>query len=207
MLVRNVLLTMAVLAGAAAQAGEPAADAASVTVVTQIAVVQAAGGEDPAAGEIALLQESVRSGAFGIDVLQGLPQPSPGASRPLFWEHLGDEDKARLWPLMTLEQRRAIWRVTSREERARLRDAMNASERSSFKRRFVIDAGVLERGAGRPLKLMSDEGRALLRAQVREVHRALRDGVPYNCTDPTQCPRAGERARLPSLIYVRGAGE
>ncbi len=116
----------------------------------------------------------------------------------LFWDQLNSEQRVLLWPLLTPEQRNVHWRYMNKAERAALRSQLTAAERQVMKHRYVIDSAVVALFAKQmqhqaPAVRMSQGDRDLLRHQVRQVYRETRRGIPYNCTDPTDCPYSAFR--------------
>ena len=113
----------------------------------------------------------------------------------LFWDRMSAEQRARLWPLLTHEQRLFQWRYMTKEERRQMRQHMTPTERRAIKQRYVVDGVVTPGSDAKPVRKMTPAERELLRQQVIQVHIEIRRGVPYSCTDPTDCPRTAFRAR------------
>lgn len=115
----------------------------------------------------------------------------------LFWDRMNDRQRSRLWSLLTHEQRLLQWRFMNRDQRRLMRQHMTPNERRAMKQRYVVE-GVGGGPAGkemRAVRKMTPAERELLRQQVIEVHVEIRRGVPYSCTDPTDCPRSAWRTR------------
>lgn len=106
----------------------------------------------------------------------------------LFWEQMPAQDRAELWPILSHEQRMMHWRMMTREERLELTSHMTALELPSFRLRFLAPMRLLnlQPKETRPL---TPEERETLRAQVRAVRHEMLHGVPYDCTDPRNCPK------------------
>ena len=118
-----------------------------------------------------------------------------GPSEVLLWDQMNAQQRARLWPLLTHEQRLFQWRYMTKDERRQMRLNMPPAERRAIKQRFVIDFMPSTDADRKPVRRMTPAERELLRQQVIQVHVEIRRGVPYNCTDPTDCPKSGYRAR------------
>ncbi len=125
-----------------------------------------------------------------------VPQASrTGPSEVLLWDQMDAQQRARLWPLLTHEQRLFQWRYMTKDERRQMRMNMTPGERRAIKQRYVIDFTPNQDREKKPVRRMTPAERELLRQQVIEVHVEIRRGVPYNCTDPTDCPRSAFRTR------------
>lgn len=141
-----------------------------------------------------------------VVVLEGVPQIRVTKRADffptdiLFWEKMGMEQRARLWSLMPLEQRLFQWRYMNRAERELMRNHMTPGERRAMKKSFVVQSQVPsdETRVNRTVKKMTPAERDLLRRQVIQVHVEISRGVPYNCADPTDCPRSAFRSRISS---------
>lgn len=118
-----------------------------------------------------------------------------GPSEVLLWDQMSAQQRARLWPLLTHEQRLFQWRYMTKDERRQMRLNMSPVERRAIKQRFVIDFMPDAEHVKKPVRRMTPAERELLRQQVIQVHVEIRRGVPYNCTDPTDCPKSGYRVR------------
>lgn len=112
-------------------------------------------------------------------------------ARDFFWEEMSAHQRAQLWPLLNHEQRLQQWRIMTKTERSELRRQMSPIDVAEFKTRFTVDAQLLEIGemANRILRQLSEEEKMLLRNQIRQFQRTLANGIPFNCTDPTDCPK------------------
>lgn len=150
---------------------------------------------------------------------EGAPKFASGVQslidRPVtvyFWDEMSPAERAQLWPLLTPEQRLFHWRYMSKNERAQLRANMTHNERRAIKQRYVFSPANSARDTQRgeatgqnqtakaeapalPIRRLSEAERSLLRQQVIEVHVEIRRGVPYNCSDPTDCPKSAYRIR------------
>lgn len=125
-----------------------------------------------------------------------VPQASrSGPSEVLLWDQMDAQQRARLWPLLTHEQRLFQWRYMTKDERREMRMNMTPGERRAIKQRYVIDFTPNQERTVKSVRRMTPAERELLRQQVIEVHVEIRRGVPYNCTDPTDCPRSAFRTR------------
>ncbi|HBC69731.1 MAG TPA: hypothetical protein DCZ56_05210 [Sutterella sp.] len=114
----------------------------------------------------------------------------------IFWDQMNSEQRVLLWPLLTPEQRNFHWRYMNKAERAALRSQLTAAERQMMKHRYVIDSAVaalFAKNMPAPIVRMSQGEKDLLRQQVRQAHAETRRGIPYNCTDPTDCPYSAFR--------------
>ena len=139
---------------------------------------------------------AVASETTKIVVLPDVSLPSPTVqSEVLFWDQMTAEQRARLWPLLTHEQRLFQWRFMSKDERSQMRRHMTPGERRAIKQRYVLEAVPESARERRVVRRMTPAERELLRRQVIEVHVEIRRGVPYSCTDPTDCPQSAYRAR------------
>lgn len=141
-------------------------------------------------------------GCVGMTALaQETPLPetvATNADNPqevLFWDRMSAEQRARLWPLLTHEQRLFQWRYMTKDERRQMRLHMTPNERRAIKQRYVVDGVPAQGKEIKPVRKMTPAERELLRQQVIEVHIEIRRGIPYSCTDPTDCPRTAYRAR------------
>lgn len=114
----------------------------------------------------------------------------------LYWDRMSAEQRARLWPLLTHEQRLFQWRYMTKEERRQMRQHMTPNERRAIKQRYVVDGAAAAASQIKPVRKMTPAERELLRQQVIQVHIEIRRGVPYSCTDPTDCPRTAYRTRV-----------
>lgn len=142
----------------------------------------------------------------GCTTLAALAQEVPlpeavtvNAQKPeevLFWDRMTAEQRARLWPLLTHEQRLFQWRYMTKDERRQMRQHMTPTERRAIKLRYVVDGHAINAKEVRPVRKMTPAERELLRQQVIQVHVEIRRGVPYSCTDPTDCPRTAYRSRV-----------
>ncbi len=121
-----------------------------------------------------------------------------GSSQVLLWDQMNAQQRARLWPLLTHEQRLFQWRLMTKEERRQMRSNMTPGERRAIKHRFVIDFMPAQGHAKVPVRRMTPAERELLRQQVIQVHVEIRRGIPYDCTDPTDCPQSAWRGRAVS---------
>jgi hypothetical protein len=91
----------------------------------------------------------------------------------------------------------------NKAERAALRSQLTASERQIMKHRYVIDstvAALFAKSEQPPRVRMSQGEKDLLRQQVRQVYMETRRGIPYNCTDPTDCPYSAFRVHAAEVI-------
>ena len=114
----------------------------------------------------------------------------------IFWDQMNSEQRVLLWPLLTQEQRNFHWRYMNKAERAALRSQLTAAERQLMKHRYVIDSAVaalFAKNMHTPKVRMSQSEKELLRQQVRQAQAETRRGIPYNCTDPTDCPYSAFR--------------
>lgn len=125
----------------------------------------------------------------------------------LFWDQMSAEQRARLWPLLTHEQRLFQWRYMTKEERAQMRKHMTPGERRSIKQRYVVDALPEETRERRGVRKMTPAEKELLRQQVIQVHVEIRRGVPYSCSDPTDCPKSAFRARAAEKVDAGAADQ
>ena len=129
------------------------------------------------------------------EVRQAEPEARTGAANVVSWEAMTPAERQALWPMLTHEQRLFPWRQMNRAERKVFEKGLTEDEKRIIKRRFVIDSRLLEAAANRPQRKLTDDERRLLRQQIMEVHIEIRRGVPYNCTDPTNCPKSSFRHR------------
>ena len=121
----------------------------------------------------------------------------------IFWDQMNSEQRVLLWPLLTPEQRNFHWRYMNKAERAALRSQLTASERQIMKHRYVIDstvAALFAKSEQPPRVRLSQGEKDLLRQQVRQVYMETRRGIPYNCTDPTDCPYSAFRVHAAEVI-------
>ena len=116
----------------------------------------------------------------------------------LFWEQMSAQQRAALWPLLSHQQRLFQWRYMTKQERRQMRRNMTADERQAIKYRYII--GVDESHPKRLKRELTSQERQQLRRQVRQVHVEIRRGIPYNCTDPTECPKHASRIRAAQLL-------
>lgn len=129
------------------------------------------------------------------EVRQAEPEARTGAANVVSWEAMTPAERQALWPMLTHEQRLFQWRQMNRAERKVFEKGLTEDEKRIIKSRFVIDSRLLEAAANRPQRKLTDDERRLLRQQIMEVHIEIRRGVPYNCTDPTNCPKSSFRHR------------
>lgn len=103
-----------------------------------------------------------------------------------FWDEMNVSQRAELWPILKQEERLSRWRLMSREERYALRQHISRLEKNFQPMQFMFFNG---RPGKQNLTRMKPEEKALLRRQVIEVQKEIRRGIPYECTDPTNCPK------------------
>ena len=121
-------------------------------------------------------------------------EPLPSVDH-LFWDQMTAQQRAALWPLLSHQQRLFQWRYMTKQERREMRQNMTVEERQDIKYRYIIAVDQLESQPARLKRELTDEERQQLRRQVRQVHVEIRRGIPYNCTDPTDCPKNASRIR------------
>ncbi|MBO5658709.1 MAG: hypothetical protein J6S08_04660 [Duodenibacillus sp.] len=121
-------------------------------------------------------------------------EPLPSVDH-LFWDQMTAQQRAALWPLLSHQQRLFQWRYMTKQERREMRQNMTVKERKDIKYRYIIAVDQLESQPARLKRELTDEERQQLRRQVRQVHVEIRRGIPYNCTDPTDCPKNASRIR------------
>ncbi len=127
-----------------------------------------------------------------IQLLEFAPE-TVQTDQVLLWDRMSAEQRAQLWRVLNHEQRLRQWRYMSKEERRQMRRHMTATERRAIKDRYVVDGKACP---SRPVPKMTPAERELLRQQVMQVHVEIHRGVPYNCTDPTDCPKSAFRMRV-----------
>lgn len=137
---------------------------------------------------------SYTSQASDLAVVPGGAATNP-ADAVIFWDQMSAQQRASLWPLLTHEQRLFQWRYMTKDERREMRRNMTHQERQAIKHRYVIDGKAVGAVRSMPVRKMTESERQLLRRQIMEVHVEIRRGVPYNCTDPTDCPKSAFRTR------------
>ncbi len=145
------------------------------------------------------------AGCAGLASAEGVPASGApqaargGTSEVLLWDQMNAQQRARLWPLLTHEQRLFQWRYMTKEERRQMRQNMTPVQRRAIKQRFVIDFSPDHERTQKPVRRLTPAERELLRQQVIQVHVEIRRGVPYNCTDPTDCPKSAFRTRYAEM--------
>lgn len=140
----------------------------------------------------ASLFAATSSSAMSESFVFAIQETSTGPqAADFFWEEMSVQQRAQLWPLLNHEQRIQQWRVMNKDERTALRRQLSPIDIAEFKSRFTVDAQLLEIGemANRILRHMTQEEKTLLRNQIRQFQNTLANGIPFNCTDPTDCPK------------------
>lgn len=148
-----------------------------------------------AAGLILSISSAAASETLAGGVLSFVRAETEIVPQTFFWEDMSEAQRLALWPILTHEQRLMQWRYMGKNERRAMRMNMTSTEREAMKRRYVIDGSLLLAARALPVRRLSTEEKDLLRRQVREVHVEIRSGVPYNCTDPTDCPYSKARIK------------
>ena len=103
----------------------------------------------------------------------------------LFWDQMNSTQRAALWPILTQEQQIAHWRFMDKAERHALRENLRPYGRFKFRTHLI------ELNPATTLttpRQMTPEELSMLRRQVHRVSVELRSGVPFECTDPRNCP-------------------
>jgi len=113
-----------------------------------------------------------------------LIEPIPQVESPsIFWEQMCPEQQAALWPLLTQEQRLNHWRLMNKVERRALYESIEPFNR--MRHRYIRNEA---HGKAGKLQLTPEE-RVKMREQIRAVYRELKTGIPFECSDPRNCPR------------------
>ena len=108
-------------------------------------------------------------------------------SQSYFWDQMDVTERAALWPVLTQEQRLRHWRFMNKAERSALKNTLRPY--GGFKLRLQYK-GHRTQQTDSPSQMlqMTQEQLSLLRRQVHRVSMELRDGIPFECSDPRNCP-------------------
>lgn len=107
-------------------------------------------------------------------------------SRNYFWDQMNVVERAALWPVLTQEQRLTHWRFMNKSERSALRNTLRPY--GGFKLHLQCTGHRLtQTGSIDEMLQMTQEQLSLLRRQVHRVSVELRDGIPFECSDPRNC--------------------
>ncbi len=108
-------------------------------------------------------------------------------TRSYFWDQMNPVEQAALWPVLTQKQRLMHWRFMNKAERSALRNALHPYSGFKFYLQHAQDFATKTESADKMLQ-MTREQLSLLRRQVHRVSVELRDSIPFECTDPRNCP-------------------
>lgn len=103
----------------------------------------------------------------------------------LFWDQMDSTQRAALWPVLTQEQQLAHWRFMDKAERHALRESLRPYGGIKFRTHLI--SLTPSSALSRP-RQMTEEELSMLRRQVHRVSVELRSGVPFECSDPRNCP-------------------
>ncbi len=102
-----------------------------------------------------------------------------------FWDQMDSTQRAALWPILTQEQQLARWRFMDKTERHALRESLRPYGGFKFRTHLI---GLTAPSQVSTPRQMTVEELSMLRRQVHRVSVELRSGVPFECTDPRNCP-------------------
>jgi predicted Fe-S protein YdhL (DUF1289 family) len=141
--------------------------------------------EKPLCKFLCVVPIALAAASASAQPLMQFPDDLLSPTEHLFWDQMDDAQRAALWPVLSQEQRLAHWRFMDKAERRALRNNLKPYRGPLFRLHY---AGIRHSASINAPRQMTDEELSLLRRQVHRVSIELRSGVPFECSDPRNCP-------------------